>query len=1285
MTSPAMELARRIWCASGMLASAGCWLAVVWLLATGCPADAADFACYQVDPARSPGLAAAVGHVEGRLAPGQNDPRAPLPRVVIWQFDDRHEVSAAWAAALGEHVRRGGSLLLSFAQRPGRGPMRLAFLSPTTGWQPAASADYRRDAAEVAEWDAALFGEDRELRGLRVPFFFEIRPFHAVERGQARYDRYERPTPEVRYTNPGANVPLLPPESHWWTRSLLNRQWAIRARLNDWRASPLLLTGRYGAGRVAVFASSLEGLSAGGSTEEFLATICKWLAVEAVATPAVTSVKLPPPMVRVDANTRSLHVALHNPTGQPLPVEVLGRMLTWESALVGDVSRSVSLPAGGSAEVELPLPLPQLSAVSYQALEMRPDFVVRLGVLSGDGAELLSETTVDADLRSSLRLALATPEARTVQWPWEAPASGLPNRLGLPVRAYTFAPGQTIESVATISHGVSNLAPLAEIRDESDPDNKSVKALNDDAALAERGPDWYARDAYGCYVGRKESDVVLSFTFAQPVWLASIVLTGAADDYRNHHRHNPPRVIVEADGRELARAEQADELFLKHSGRLRLDVEPRQCRVVRICLPWVSGKSREAVWLGEVALEGGLTRPEQPRGGQLTLKLRHVLTNQAQTLRAEAVDVPPLGRREIRVAVPLPAGDAPQFYRLEADLAPPSDQRCQAQLPLWTLRPKQPLLPMTKLQSPSDVGLGFIVTRGFRNIFDTGTGTREDVGGWGNPDDLIWAYQRGLKQQSPRAGVQAGRLYVSDNDTRHYSSPWKPFYNGEEFFSVATPRLVERLKQDRRWNTAEQVVLNFSDRWDLGPSPDAMYGWQDFEGFDAYLRAAGLRGLTGRTRREIAQEIREHYEGPWNAWHFGRYCAVIAGLHDAFAREGKRLVITAQGVPMLPGPQAEVIGAVVRGMSDDCTWGQISESVSLTTARQMAGLAFTPSLAMSTLFHWGYNSAALNNAQWRGAVGTSEPSRRHLYDRAFRGVLRRDGAYTSIHTYGYNNNAGEGFTLTSDDLDARQRVQDLHTLLTPDGPLGAGVVLSTAARLRPDRLRFDCGDPLALPEGRDLAHCLSRLHDAGLSLPFSANAAGLEQWRGTAPLIVTNLGDFSPAEIETLRRLAARGVRMAAFHAGGPLPAAAAALFGVKESGERAAGHAVAEIGGRPLAAQGGCLLIPIPAGRLTEGDARLLTPLLQQHLEIPLAFPPGIAGYGFTSHGRSFIVVEDWREEGRLVDIEFVPHPRVDKLKAVNLNGHWAASCEKTDRGWKIRCPVRPGDGVLLALETTP
>lgn len=1256
---------------------------LLWALAATAATGAGptEMALFQVRPDKAAALGEAAAQVGLKPVAGPRAITAALPALVVWELSEKPELSEAWADALGEYVRRGGALLLSLSRRPGVGPMRLAAIAPTTGWHPfGAEGENRHGPLRLAEADETFFGGKAEAVALEVPFYHEIRPFHGVERGQARYDRFERPVPWQRYKDPSVKAPTLPPDSNWWSRPLLNRDWQIRARGDDGRGSPLLLTGRYGAGRVAVLASSLENLPGGAGPRRFFAAVLKWLMADGrTGAAAAAVVKLSPPKTQVDLQRRVLMARFENPGRAALPVEIVARVLTWEPALVNDVRQAATLPAGGAVDVEIPLPA--RDRTSYQALSDRDAFRVRLGALSADGAELLVETPVDVDLRPPVRLRLATAEVRSVTLPFEAPPPGMPNRMGLPVMAYAWAPGQEVEAAVTIDNGLRNLAPLAQVSDEADPHNATLQALTDNSALGERRPDWYALDAHGCYEGPKDAPCVLSFTFREPVWLAAVTVMGSADTYRNYHRHNPTSVGVELDGHEVAREAKAAGRLLEEHGLLRLPFSPRKAKTVRLRMPCLANGKPESVWLGEIYLEGNTTPPRGNAKGTLAVVLQNSLTGETRRVAQQAVSVGPLGRTQIALKTRLPQDQRACFYRLLARFTA-GEAVQDAEVPLLAVNPRRPLAPMTKLQSNDRPSLGFIVTRGFRNVLETGTGTAEELGGWGQPDDLVWAYERGLKQLGPRTRTEAGRLYVSENDMRHYSSPWKQFYNGEEFFDVGAPLLVERMKSDRRWANSDQVTFGFSDRWDMGPSPGSMHGWQDFEGFHAWLQAQGQPGLRGRTRREIAAEIHTQYEGLWNKWHLDRFLHALAQLRDGFARAGKRLVITAQGMPMVPGRDAATLGDVERGMSDDSTWGLAQESISLTTARQMSALAFTPSLQTSTLLHWGYNSAVLGNCQWRGAIGTTEPSRRHLYDRAFRGTLRADGSYTSMHVYGFNSNAGEGFTLTSEDLDARQRVQDLHSLLTPEGPLGAGIVLSTAPRAEPAQMRFDCGDAFALPEARDLAVATAALHDAGVSIAFSANAACLAKWQGSAPLILTNLAGFSDAEVASLQALAQRGVRMAALVDGQRLLPAAAALFGVTADGAPAGGAEAGKVGGRTIVARGPCLLVPLAAGHVRQAEARAIAPLLEKHLGIPIHFPAGTCGYGFVSNGRRFVVLEDWREEARVAALEIVGREDWKGLRAIDVNCHGALKTRRNGDVWTIDVPLRPGDGVLVALE---
>ena len=179
------------------------------------------------------------------------------------------------------------------------------------------------------------------------------------------------------------------------TRPLLDRDWKVRVQGNDRDAVPLLITGRYGAGHVAVFASSLTSSDPGlGSIWKSLA---QWLTEpkpKTDAEPTPDEVAISTAVVPRDAtpNGGALRVTLKNTTETALSVQVLARILTWEQAIVGDETRLVQIPAQQQTTIDLPMPIP--GPTQYQALSARDAFVVRLGVLSSSGATLLGEKVV---------------------------------------------------------------------------------------------------------------------------------------------------------------------------------------------------------------------------------------------------------------------------------------------------------------------------------------------------------------------------------------------------------------------------------------------------------------------------------------------------------------------------------------------------------------------------------------------------------------------------------------------------------------------------------------------------------------------------------------------------------------------------------------------------------------------------------------------------------------------------------------------------------------------------
>lgn len=1174
--------------------------------------------------------------------------------LILWESSESNgELTAEQAEQLSEHVRTGHSLLITLGRRPGESLLRLAKLLPAFTWvtQAPLSTLCTAESMHAGQWDAEMFGQS-EPKGLVLPYYFDISPAPAALRGLARYERYDFVHPSLKNTIPAA--------SDLWTKPLLNREWRVRVSGDNLSHSPILVTGTYGAGKVAVLASSAGTVDRWPKAEAFWVAVLRWLGSTAQLQhgPTIGAV----PRLTVSEGNHAVRIDIENRSNAAMSLPVVVRALTWEGALLadgaGELERITDIPAGSSERVEVPLPCP--SATGDQALEAQDGFHVRVGLLSPDGSAVLAEKRVMLDFRKALRVTVNTGNLYGTAYRFHAPGpdslSIFRNRMGAEVNAYAYAPGDRVDVGVELANGLTNLAALAVVKDVLDPKNPSVMALKDGATGLKKAP-LDGINAYGMWTGQAGVENCLRFTLPHVSVVAAIVLVGSATNTDGGFDHNPGAVIVEVDGKRVASSMALDRMSVDSFGKARIEFPPVRGAEILVRLPWidqVNGRKRHLPWLGDIEIAGWDGPAPEPVKGELLLHLVDALTGERQAILHKSVSVAPFAREVVSGSTRLPQSKRTRPYRLEATVS-----GITAAAPVLSVVPGRTLLPLSDVKPSDAPSMGYIVTRGFRNVFSIGTGTAELHQAWGQPDDLIWAYSRQLKQIPPHARTQANRLYVTESDLRHYSTPWRSFGNGELFYDIAAEPIVANMKKMPNWKASDVAILDHSDRWDTGPDMGHLHGWQDFIDFDAALRAKGMMGLQGKTRSELAAEIHKHHEDQWQAWQLERYLHAIRRLREAFAAEHKQLVISAQGLPMVAGAPGEELALTIQGMSDDSSWGMVENSIPFTTGRQLAEMAFNPVWKMSTLLQWGYNSSSFNNWQWHSPVGTTEPSRRHYYDRAWRATVWPDGRYGSVYTYGYNTNAGAAYTMNENDWQQWWQLQEKHSLIAPESPIGAGLVMSSSRYADP-HTRFTSADSFEIEDVRLLAKVFQHLHEAGISLPFAANVSALKQWTGDAPLIVVNLSAFTQEELAILESLRARGVRLTAFSSETTnLSAEANALF-----------------------ARPGATLLEVTAQELTLQAARQLAPRLHTLLDLPLRVPEGTSGYGFKMNGLDFIVVEDWLERGRTANVRVRASEQARAARACNLNDHANVPVRQDGKEWVLETALRSGDGALLVLE---
>jgi hypothetical protein len=1219
------------------------------------------------DPAGAPALTGAARALG--LAPARSSDPHQLTRVMLYQAEQPGvALDRAQVELLADHLRQGNALLITIAPHPGTTAYALTPLSPTTAWLTLLASASRGGGGEViesGEADAAFFPGGPPH--LRLEHGWRLKPVHMAERGETRYE-------SLAHTLPFLERPVKAGEV-FLSRPLLNRDWQPRLRSADVREDGLLITGRYGAGRVAVFAAEASA----GDAALWEATL-RWLA-EVRPLPAGTAPE-PPAIaasVVVDRERRVLLVTATNPGASPLQLPVVARLSTWEGALMADIAGTLELPAHGAGSTTLALPARE--PLSVEALAFRDALQIRLGVLAPEGAALWWETRLTADLTPPLTVDLALDELRALPRTFHAPGPDtlhLDNRGGDALSSYAVAPGQELHALVTVGNGARNLAPLAVVSDgRGEP---SVAALTDGASSLGKPADGIAYS--GQWQGG-ERDEQLSFRFAASHTLSGLVLIGSAPA-GDKETSNPGALTVSIDGHAVLTVNDLDQRFAAGYGRAAIELPPGSSgSELTLALPWspatANQAKRKALRLGEVEIWG--CPGAAPAAIAASVHLRLLIPGAGpRDLGTLTLNVRGGARATAALAFtpPAPGAGALGAYRIEAACTGTEG----AGVPLLVIAPSHPLLPLSDLQDAGHTAeFGCIVTRGVRTYLELGTGSRETGPGWGQPEDLIYCYAHGLKQLGVRARTLPGRLYLSENDFRHYANPWTCFPDGQSFFSIAAPALVERNREQKSWKEATAVRIFHSDRWDTGPSVNSMFTWQELVEFDRYLGAHQLPRLAGRTRQALCTEINEQRLGQWRGWQLERYVAAVGALKAAVTGAGKRLVISAQGVPLVPLRVLDSLAGTIQGMSDDNTWGMMDEDLPGTAGRQLALKALNPSWRMASNLVWGYDNSIFNNPHWHDAVGITESSRRHLATRSWRGVVALDGSYHSMMTMGYGMNAGVSYLSTANDWQQGWDAAERQSLIAPDGPIGVGVVVSTGALDDPEHPDFSGGgmggsavDHLA--DG--IARLISRLHHAQVSIPFAANATAAAHWNGSAPLVCLDVCGWMPSERAQLLAWAGKGVPLILFAGDAPLPSDLAPLVaGLSPSELQIGGHAVLAGGNRIVV---GCGFAHL------DGPAALrLAGLMRAHGDLAIGFPPGTAGYGFCCGTQRLVALEDWAERARTVELRLRAASEAPTAVATGLNEHQPYAIRREGSDWLVSVPLRAGDGELIVVEEKP
>jgi len=1205
---------------------------------------------------------------------------APAGKIgVLWfSWGRPGDAVGGWTEKTLEPWLRAGGGLLVFTGRDG-GPedaFALGRLLPTSAWH---TLIYRLKRGEQRGPLQAAGGDTAFFNGLKAPdvtlgYHYDIRPRPAVEGGNWRYERFARKDTPVDFDK--------------WSRPIANRDARVRLWGGEITRPPLLVTGRYGAGRVAVVATGPEAVS-GPNTAEFFKSIFEWLAGRhgdeiPVSTAGDSPAKTAgPAIVRpawegdgggwnvkagVELPARQLVLQLKK-NAAPQEVELVLRMATWERAPVEDRILILKPDRTGRVVVDLPAPGPQ----TVDALDVRDAFWIRLGLLEEGGRIVALESPwFFADATASARVSLQTASIDDRPYPFNA--SGVETlfwraRMGAHIGQLAFPPGAEVEAKVDVSNALRNLAPAAGVRDLQRQDHTLARTLND-LAFHRKGP----RDnvqAWGTWSPDKSPQPAgVAFTFTEPAVVYGITLSGDAGG-----EQCPPTVTIQAGDNVLTVEDLAARLE-KGKGRAWIELPKVTATRINLLFPGSSQKARVA----EVEIFGHYaSEKSNALKGQLSVVAINALTGEKRDLATEELALEPGTSRQIPVKFTMPdPGANLGLWQLEAEWA-----GTRVEVPVMGLRADKALQPRESLQTKNDVFHNFIVTRGLRNTGELGTGNRDTSGSWGTSDDFIYAHARLLKQTKWDARMRPGLLFSSDADFRHYVNPWGDFPNGEPFFGATAKGLLAGSQKSSNWAAAERVVFGFSDRWDPGPATDQLFAWPGIIAFDEWLRTGGAAGLKGRTRIALCEDIRKNHLSAWNRFNEKRYVAAVSLLSETYKKEGKTLVITAQGKPLLPLSSAALIAETVQGMSDDSTWELHDEDIPFTTARQMAAMAWNPNWRYSTLLQWGWNSI---RCIWHAPVGTAEPSRRHYYDRAWRGVRLPGGVYRSMHTFGFNQNGYESWTMTEHDWQQWWNLKERHALIDPQAPLGAALVVGTARFESPEFYRFSGGGM----GGNELGDILNKaatvqsvLQRAGVSIPYSANARDLGGPEKDRALIVVGLAQWIDADLKLFNQWV--GEKRPIIAVEGETDQATRAALLARLQTLAGQPETLGTVLDRPVQRFGSVLLLPVTEAELGLVGLPGWEDRLRSHLRQALVFAPGTAGYAFHRGSQVLSVIEDWLEHPRTVEIKLNKSVLPGKPRAASMNGSVPLEVREEGDFWIAKLPLRNGDADVICWEPLP
>ncbi len=999
----------------------------------------------------------------------------------------------------------------------------LAARLPTNPWS-WASLTLKRDDASVRPIAGGLFA------GITKPL--------AVN---SRYDLHL----------PGAPIENLLLRYQWeeHAKSPLVSDWRVELACADDATLPMLICGRSGPGRAAVLGSSFSdrALCSAPGYPAFSAALLNWGARQSTAAPAAFPDQLR--LAVAPRQSEGLAIVVSNPGREPASAVLSWKTCSWGREHLLARSQVVLVPGGGSLTVPLVDDTPS-TALPWRRIDAALLDLGRTKVLQRILAPVCVEGAVAIDCEED-----PAGYADLDKWANTSADTWCDGRIALRT---VYRPGQIAALTLRLRNGRMDLAPLATARDTQQKENPTVGGLNDlswsTSSVRGKGP-WQ-----GAWSGRPAATQRIELAWPTSVTVIGHRITGWGS-HRNWERSNPVHhtLLGMGDGKPVGLAHQDAATFLARRGDVIAYHEAMFAApsVVNICALAVEGldpkanlepkhqdQSNCSILEWEVFGWPAAT-PPPPADDTLIVTLVDVRNGMKHELVRERIALPAFAEAMRTVRVPCGAGLG--LWRLEARYGGAQVTHEGIVVPAGGKE-------LVAKEALRDHEEGLLCSPGWVNTLGFGVGMRSQTAGWGGDDDQIWALTHGQMEMSAESRDAADRLFTTATKFSHYTNPWRMTPGGWYGWDIAADAVLAKA-DSKGW---KRVHIFGADRWN-GILVGKTWGWSEFIAFDRHLRTTTGKGLSGRSRGQLADEIKSSHGDEWQRWQMNSYADALLATRARYAKAGHEFTFESHGsFPLCGGDIGAKLASTHIGTGTDLFWELRNQDLWWSLGTRFGVVAANPDLQSGAYAQWGWDNS-IGNQWWFANSGGQDTARRQWYATYFAGRIDLSGTFQPYHMMGWNSQGNVGTRMYSDDFQAWNSVAQVMCQVRPESAAGVGIAVSWGLqehRMGSELDRGGGGFGLFTAKGQEqidmlMGHVYHRLARNGLPIAWVTSSQALKAWKGTQPLVMVDGFSWSPLELAEVERLNRAGTPLLCIGAAS-LEAdttSAAQLFGTRRSG----------------------------------------------------------------------------------------------------------------------------------------